>query len=42
MMKMPPPNHPPGNGAWTGNGERMPGPLVVASEPAEPPPSITT
>ena len=41
MMKMPPPNHPAGNGAWSGNGADAPGAMVVASQAAEPPPSIT-
>jgi hypothetical protein len=39
MLKMPPPNHPAGNGAWNGNGAGSP--PAVASQAAEPPPFIT-
>lgn len=42
MMKMPAPNHPPGEGAWSGNGAGAPAATILASEAAEPPPPITT
>jgi acetyl-CoA carboxylase carboxyl transferase subunit beta len=39
LMKMPPPNHPTGNGAWNGEDADAPGTGVVATPRAEQPPT---
>jgi acetyl-CoA carboxylase carboxyl transferase subunit beta len=41
-MKMPPPNHPSGNGAWSGNGSGALGTAMVATERADLPPIVTS